>query len=258
MQKIDGLALTGALESLAKIESDLVREPDWLADGGSRRAYVINAFEEVRGTLEGMDLALSAARAQSAAAMLAGGESPTGAVVQGEIRALRESVGEELAEETLFKLSPDDADLLAVSEDAGQSGIVQGYPVAAFDLEEAARCLAFERWTAAMLHMGRALDEVLLVVASRHGIMPLRDWAQLIKEFDQRVEQLPVDGRVPWFEARLLLEQLRAGWGNEARTAPDRATEESARACFAALTGFVHKLDAMNQNPPPVVEQLTA
>lgn len=241
MQRLDGAALAGALETLAKIESALLAEPDWLNGAASRRDYIACAFHDVSTTLEAMQLALSAARAQSAAAMLAGQESPEGRLVQQEIGALRESMGEELAAETIFQLSPDGAELL-------QGTVVQAqeqqtsFPDAVFDLEESAKCLAFERWTAAVWHLGRGFERVLAGLGGRYGIVPWREWSDLLAEFDNRAAS---DANEAWTQARRLLGEIRLNWASDSLTPADRYGETEARRAYDAVNAFIKQTAAM-------------
>lgn len=240
MQRLDGAALTGALETLAKIESALLAEPDWLDAVATRRDYITSAFHDVSATLEGMQLALSAARAQSAAAMLAGEESPEGNLVQQEIGALRESLGEELAAETIFQLSPDAADLFDSAGTPIAADQHEDFPEAAFDLDESAKCLAFERWTAAILHLGRGFEQVLGDLAKRHGITPQRDWNALQAEFDSRAE-----GEGQWAEARTLLSEIRLNWASDTLTPAERYGEAEARRAYDAVSAFIKHMAAI-------------
>lgn len=241
MQRLDGAALARALETLARIESALLAEPDWQATAAPRRDYIASAFHDVSSTLEGMQLALSAARAQSAAAMLAGEESPDGSLVQQEIGALRESMGEELAAEAIFQLSPDGAELLdgtVVQAPEQQTS----FPDATFDLEESARCLAFERWTAAVWHLGRGFERVLAGLGGRYGILPWREWSDLLAEFDNRAAG---DAAEAWTQARRLLGEIRLNWASDNLTPAACYGEAEARRAYDAVTAFIKQTAAM-------------
>lgn len=244
MQRLDGAALAAALETLAKIESALLAAPDWLDAVASRRDYITSAFHDVSVTLEGMQLALSAARAQSAAAMLAGEESPEGSLVQQEIGALRESLGEELAAETIFQLSPDAADLFDSAGTGAAADQHADFPEAAFDLEESAKCLAFERWTAAVWHLGRGLERVLADLGLRHGILPLRDWSTLLAEFDAKAAG---EGAEAWTQARLLLGDIRLNWASDSLAPAERYGEAQARQAYGAVSAFIKQTALLAQ-----------
>lgn len=245
MQKLDGAALAGALETLARIESTLLAEPEWLGEDAVRRDFIIEAFHEVSKTLDGMQLQLSAARAQSAAAMLAGTEVPEGMLVQQEIGALRESVGEELAGETLIQLSPEAVDLL-------EAPAPTPFPGASFDLEEAAKCLVFERWTACVWHLSRVLTAIVDDLAPRQGIVPLRHWDGLIAEI--AAASGVSDPASPWRVVSALLGDIRLFWASPTLDPAPRYGEVETRRLHEAVTVLVAQAEALKAAARPQVE----
>lgn len=251
MQKLDGAALAGALETLARIESTLLAEPEWLGEDAARRDFIIEAFHAVSRTLSGMQLSLSAARAQSAAAMLAGNEAPQGLLVQQEIGALRESVGEELAGETLIQLSPEAVDLLETPAPTPFTG-------ASFDLEEAARCLVFERWTACVWHLSRALTAVIDDLAPRQGIVPLRQWDGLLAEIAAASQAS--DPASPWRVVSALLGDISLFWASPTLDPAPRYGEVETRRLHEAVTVFVAQAEALKSVTPttPAAERAVA
>ena len=66
------------------------------------------------------------------------------------------------------------------------------FPKAAVDIEEAAKCLAFDRATASAFHLMRALEVGLQALCSDLGIAkPQRNWQNLLNEVDKAVRGLP-------------------------------------------------------------------
>lgn len=137
----------------------------------------------------------------------------------------------------------------------------------AFELDEAAKCLALSRPTAAVFHLMRILEIGINALAESLGIPnPVkpaeRNWAIILK----RIKEDGIDKKWPTAALRmsgegLLFESLYASldavknpWRNETMHVSGKYTDDEAKHIFVAVEGFMKKLSArMDENGNPKV-----
>jgi hypothetical protein len=134
----------------------------------------------------------------------------------------------------------------------------------AFELDEAAKCMALSRPTAAVFHLMRILEIGITAISSCLNIPdPVRpterNWAIILKKIKE-------DGKKKWPTAAdrmagdgLLFEALHASldavknpWRNETMHVSGKYTDDEAKHIFVAVEGFMKKLSArMDENGKP-------
>jgi len=136
----------------------------------------------------------------------------------------------------------------------------------AFELDEAAKCRALSRPTAAVFHLMRILEVGISALAASLGIPdPVkpaeRNWAIILK----KIKEDGIDKKWPTAADRmsgdgLLFESLHASldavknpWRNEAMHVSGKYTDDEAKHIFVAVEGFMKKLSArMDENGLPL------
>jgi hypothetical protein len=134
----------------------------------------------------------------------------------------------------------------------------------AFELDEAAKCLALSRPTAAVFHLMRILEVGINAMAASLGIPdPVkpaeRNWAVILRNIktgiDQKwpnsADQMAGDGLL--FEALYAsLDAVKNPWRNETMHVSGKYTDDEAKHIFIAVGGFMRKLAArMDESGKP-------
>jgi hypothetical protein len=109
------------------------------------------------------------------------------------------------------------------------------FPSANNDIVEAGTCLALERGTAAVMHLMRAVEVGLKVLAATLGVSTQTDWGRYLHEINTALEARAKAGkRTPdqqfYAEARVTLDGVRMAWRNatmhvENNYSPERGEE---------------------------------
>ena len=99
----------------------------------------------------------------------------------------------EMESHLFFAIEKDKEYLARDNKPFGDAALV-AFPEAAYDIEEAAKCLVFERWTAAVFHLGRAAEIATVTFAKKAGY---QDWAEsfakALKHIDEGLAMLQRD-----------------------------------------------------------------
>lgn len=144
-----------------------------------------------------------------------------------------------------------DASMVVGSED-----IVLSFPSATFDIEEAAKCLALSRPTAAVFHAMRIL-EIGLAALSRHLCIPDpskndRSWGSILKAIRGRLDEIwPAKQRVVGSKGAELeslfatLDAAKNPWRNQTMHVEGVYTEADAQHIVSCSFKFMEKLAAL-------------
>ncbi len=172
-----------------------------------------------------------------------------------------------LTEITLMALSPEEAKLLQPAESLLEvSGFSAAFPSAAFEVEEAAKCLALARHTAAVFHAMRMLEIGIKALAKRLAIpdpakSSEKNWGKILSSIRGKIDEMwPVGARLPGSEGSAFedlyahLDAIRNPWRNatmhvETIYAPHEAVHIVR--CSAFFISKLMKLTDENGIPPP-------
>jgi hypothetical protein len=143
------LALTDVLVSIRELKGD-----DPLLEGTRQKASQLGVV--FREDSEGLGLTLTSVTLRKLAAL---NDSPNATV--GDLRHLAEELDGRLKDEMeageYLALSRPEAGLFNSTDPFG-GNVIASFPSAQYDIEEAAKCLALDRCTAAVFHLMRALE----------------------------------------------------------------------------------------------------
>ena len=133
------------------------------------------------------------------------------------------------------------------------------FPSAAFDLDEAGKCLALSRSTAAVFHLMRVSEIALHAVHSCLGITtPLvgndRNWGKILNRIRDNI-----NGRKNFMENDLfqeiyaLIDAIKDAWRNATMHVEHKKTEEEAEVILICVRALMKKLAArMDENGQPL------
>lgn len=125
------------------------------------------------------------------------------------------------------------------------------FPSVAYEIDEAGKCLALNRYTACVFHCMRAmekgLDAVFVSLALKKGQNP--NWGGLLKEIKLEIDRrkatstwnLPSDENF-FPEVYVSIDAMRNAWRNATMHIENKYTEEEAINIFNSVKAFMQKL----------------
>jgi hypothetical protein len=129
------------------------------------------------------------------------------------------------------------------------------FPSAQFELDEAAKCLALERSTAAVFHLMRLMEIGVKATSVCLGLpAPIKDgdrsWGGMLRKFKEEIERRDKASPPQWLpndkaffaDAYASLDAVRNVWRNATMHVDSKYTEEEADHIFAAVRGFMKKI----------------
>lgn len=133
--------------------------------------------------------------------------------------------------------------------------VFERFPSAIVDIEEASKCLALERPTAAVFHLMRAMEAALKVTAKALGIDYSPSWESYIKEIQSRIDTKYKQKGVRWrrdepFFREVLghLQAVKVAWRNPTMHIEKQYTPVQAEEVFNAVRGFMrHQASGLSE-----------
>jgi hypothetical protein len=130
------------------------------------------------------------------------------------------------------------------------------FPSALFEVDEAAKCLALSRPTAAVFHLMRSMEIAIHAVRECLAIpAPVKDWERNWGRIIEKIEQAitvrnsanPKNWAIkddPEFFASIYvsLDAVRVAWRNTTMHVENKYTEEEAEHILGLVRGFMKKL----------------
>jgi hypothetical protein len=134
------------------------------------------------------------------------------------------------------------------SEPLFGSAVSASFKSAAYDIEEAGKCLALERGTACVMHVMRATEVSLKALANTLGVGPQNDWGAYIREIDKELDKrLKAAGKRSadeefYAEATVVFGHVKRAWRNKSMHIDQIYTPERATEIFEATRSFMSHL----------------
>jgi hypothetical protein len=171
---------------------------------------------------------------------------------------------DELGLPKVLVLSPHEADRYAPAVPLFGSEFETKFPAqGVFELDEAAKCMALSRPTAAVFHLMRVLEVAIRALARCLGIPdPIggdRSWGTLLKAIRAAIDAkwptvaARTSGDGAFFDALYAsLDAVKNPWRNAAMHVEDKKTDAETEMIFSAIKGFLMKLASrMDENGEP-------
>lgn len=106
---------------------------------------------------------------------------------------LLQRIEDELSGSLLFSIPVDEQRLITESHLFGEK-VSTAFPSAVFDIEEAGKCIAFERWTAVVFHLSRIAEIALVQICKRVGYNnPKPGFGDALKYMDSSLKKARED-----------------------------------------------------------------
>jgi hypothetical protein len=116
--------------------------------------------------------------------MAMSGPNMQAAEFQFRCRELLRRIQDELKARVLFSIAPDKQQFVTALNLFGAE-VTTAFPSASYDIEEAAHCLAFDRWTAAVFHLARAAEIATVIIGRQVGYQsPKEGFGEVLRYMD--------------------------------------------------------------------------
>jgi hypothetical protein len=158
----------------------------------------------------------------------------------------------EIEDQKLYCISGRDAEYLGpVTAIFGES-VAATFNDQIYDLEEAAKSLAFGRSTASVFHLMRAMEAAVRCIGTKLGAR-IDDkngtglaWGKIIANVKVPIEKMPEGNeRDQWSEIASLLYHVKQAWRNSTMHPKQTYTLEEAEDVFSAVKTFLRRLAPM-------------
>ncbi len=169
-----------------------------------------------------------------------------------EIEQLLSRLRDEIGTHIFFQLSPLHRKYYDPKEPLFGSEFEAKFPSAAFELDEAAKCFAFDRSTAAVFHLMRLVEIGVKALAACLNIPPPtkaaeRNWGVILKSIKDSIGQRRWDNPEDksFFEsAYVSLDAIKNAWRNATMHVENKYTADEAEHIFNSVRGFMKKLSS--------------
>jgi hypothetical protein len=106
---------------------------------------------------------------------------------------LSNCLSDEMKSKLFFYIEPNKQQLFMGKNPFGEE-VIAKFPSTIIDIEEAGKCIAFERYTAAVYHLGRVSEAVLVIICERIGYhSPKRGFGEALRFIDNGLEKVRKD-----------------------------------------------------------------
>lgn len=170
-------------------------------------------------------------------------------------KEVHDRLTDELSLVTVFVLEEPKAALFEPGEPLFGQEVASKFPSeAAFEIDEAAKCLALGRPTASVFHLMRTMEIGIRSMAKCLGIPdPIkpaeRSWGTILKMVRNRIEAkwptaaARMSGDGAFFEALFAsLDAVKNPWRNATMHVENKYTDDEAEHIFVAVRGFMNRL----------------
>lgn len=159
-------------------------------------------------------------------------------------------LADELESKLIFSIESDKIQYLMEKNLFGME-VTEAFPSATVDIEEAGKCLAFERWTASVFHLSRVVEIGLRVLGNTLKLPETtnRNWESVLKKCDVELAK-PLALRSPeWSSddlffsgATAFLRSVKDAWRNPTMHIDKVYTEEQTEDIWNAVKGFMRQI----------------
>jgi hypothetical protein len=217
-------------------------------------------------TLRGLGLLMSAMQADKIIARLKDDEPLTTGEFARLVNELYERLSDECSALELLLLSPIECQRYAPSKPLFGADFAAKFPTnGAFELDEAAKCMALGRPTAAVFHLMRIMELGIRALADclglpdptkpadrNWGVILKAIWNGIEKKWPKSADRMAGDGRL-FEDLYVSLDAVKNPWRNSTMHVENKYTDDEAEHIFTAVMGFMKKIASrMDENGKPM------
>ncbi len=255
MLEVKGKPLVRAIDNLRNIQEIVHQEPTWLIP-----TRTILWFDELVEELTNLGCRQTLKKIASIRFHFEQ-EHPHHADYEPSVKAasfnssLKEvwsRLADEIEDQKLYCVSGRDAEYLGTVVSIYGETVVLIFNEQLYDLEEAAKCIAFARGTASVFHLMRIMeaavlkvgDELSVTVADKNGTD--LEWGKILANIRVPIEAMSKGvERDQWSEIQSLLYHVKQAWRNNTMHPKQTYTLEEAEDVFGAVKTFLRRLSPL-------------
>ena len=159
-------------------------------------------------------------------------------------------------------LPPDKVGFFESNEPLFGRNVAVKFPSITYEIDEAGKCLALNRFTASVFHCMRAMEKGLDAAFASIGLSQGKNpnWGLLLKEIKTEIDRRKSvhawktsNDETFFFEVYVSIDAVRNAWRNATMHIENKYTEEEATNIFNAVKGFMQKLSSrMDEQGQPL------
>ncbi|MBI0532041.1 hypothetical protein [Sphingomonas sp. TX0522] len=162
---------------------------------------------------------------------------------------------DEIDARPLFAMSPASAELYDQAVPLFGERVDDAFPSASDDVAEAGRCMAAGRWTASVMHLMRALETPLALLAADVGIGAGANWNKSLNEIEARLRTVSrrehgAEAEQWAAEAASQFRSIKNAWRNHAMHRRTFYDEERATEVYGAVRALLRNLSTRLSEDP--------
>lgn len=175
-----------------------------------------------------------------------------GALDTGRIAHLFQQIGSvcpaEIETKTIIILDGVDVEFYIPPSPLFGEEVVVAFPSSAGEIDEAGKCLALGRWTAAVMHLMRALEPALLALQRDVNVEhPKEQWHHVIDQIEAKIRQIKkrthgAEDEKWYSDAAIQFRYIKDGWRNYSQHLHERYDKERAIDIFNATKALMRQL----------------
>ena len=165
------------------------------------------------------------------------------------VKSLDMAIEGSLRGRTMYYMDPRNAERYEKAKLEFSQEVIHTFPNACWDLEEAVKCLAFERYTACVFHLARPMEIAVRKVGKRMGVTVkykkekgYLHWGTITNNMNGRLAILKrsdPDEYEKWVRVHGMLECVRVAWRNETMHPGTKYSEKEAEEVLDAVKTFL-------------------
>lgn len=165
----------------------------------------------------------------------------------GNMEYLLRTFRDEIDARPLFALPPASAELYDQKQPLFGMVVDDAFPSSAKDVAEAGRCMAMGRWTAGVMHLMRALETPLALLAEHVGVAQASNWNRQLNEIEKKLRTVSTAEHGPGEEqwaahAASHFRAIKNAWRNRAMHGRDFYDQERATEIYEAVRALMRHL----------------
>jgi HEPN domain-containing protein len=228
----------------ALVEFDERPTDDLISEGGQEKAlFHLRTMEQ---TIDGMDLKATTAAVRRTIAGIEAGKM-TLKLLGDANRDIYRRFQDEMEGRHFFILDAREADFFDCPKPLFGERVEASLPVAAFDIDEAAKSFALGRYTACVFHLMRAMEVAVAVLGDKLGatVKNKHDetlpWGVLVANMKEPIERLPKREQDKWLRAHSLLHSANRAYRTGTAHPASKYTPEEAEVAIHATKSFMRE-----------------
>jgi hypothetical protein len=268
MQKINAAAFYKVTTNLQRLEVALRKQHEKTPDGirSIEDRTLVEAIRAQARELQSSLLTLGTRQTSKSADRLirtVNDDSFDYPVLASLLKEIHSRLKDELSDVTILALNPKEQEYFEPTVPLFGKDFETKFPTALFELDEAAKCMALARDTAAVFHLMRCMEIGIRTVAKSLGIPDPtgsdRNWGAILSKIKAAMDAKTktstwkTGDREIFESAYASLDATRVAWRNTTMHVENKYTSDEAEHIFVAMHGFMKELASrMDEQGQPV------